>query len=149
MFGDILSDEASVISGSLGMLPSASTGLLTSVYEPIHGSWPQAAGKKHSQSHSHHPFGRNDVRDVIKPPSEAAAIREAVSKVRQKVSLQVTSAAKSEVYQRGRGPYRGNHTQGYKNIFVIYNSPHTPYLMERLIAGTTGEDVPHIYRVTL
>jgi 3-isopropylmalate dehydrogenase len=45
MFGDILSDEASVISGSLGMLPSASIGLETSVFEPIHGSYPQAAGK--------------------------------------------------------------------------------------------------------
>jgi 3-isopropylmalate dehydrogenase len=45
MFGDILSDEASVITGSLGLLPSASIGLSTSVFEPIHGSYPQAAGK--------------------------------------------------------------------------------------------------------
>lgn len=45
MFGDILSDEASVITGSLGLLPSASVGLYTSVFEPIHGSYPQAAGK--------------------------------------------------------------------------------------------------------
>lgn len=45
MFGDILTDEASVITGSLGMLPSASVGLHTSVFEPIHGSYPQAAGK--------------------------------------------------------------------------------------------------------
>jgi 3-isopropylmalate dehydrogenase len=45
MFGDILSDEASVLTGSLGLLPSASVGLLTSVFEPIHGSYPQAAGK--------------------------------------------------------------------------------------------------------
>jgi 3-isopropylmalate dehydrogenase len=45
MFGDILSDEASVITGSLGMMPSASVGLSTSVFEPIHGSYPQAAGK--------------------------------------------------------------------------------------------------------
>lgn len=45
MFGDILSDEASVITGSLGMLPSASVGLSTSVFEPIHGSYYQAAGK--------------------------------------------------------------------------------------------------------
>ena len=45
MFGDILTDEASVISGSLGMLPSASIGVHTSVFEPIHGSYPQAAGK--------------------------------------------------------------------------------------------------------
>ncbi len=45
MFGDILTDEASVIGGSLGMLPSASVGIHTSVFEPIHGSYPQAAGK--------------------------------------------------------------------------------------------------------
>ncbi len=45
MFGDILTDEASVITGSLGLLPSASMGVHTSVFEPIHGSYPQAAGK--------------------------------------------------------------------------------------------------------
>ncbi|MBS3769701.1 MAG: 3-isopropylmalate dehydrogenase [Bacteroidales bacterium] len=45
MFGDILTDEASVITGSLGMLPSASIGNQHSLYEPIHGSYPQAAGK--------------------------------------------------------------------------------------------------------
>jgi 3-isopropylmalate dehydrogenase len=45
MFGDIISDEASVISGSLGMLPSASVGETVALFEPIHGSYPQAAGK--------------------------------------------------------------------------------------------------------
>ena len=45
MFGDILSDEASVISGSLGLLPSASIGNSTALFEPIHGSYPQATGK--------------------------------------------------------------------------------------------------------
>ncbi|MEM6805283.1 MAG: 3-isopropylmalate dehydrogenase, partial [Bacteroidota bacterium] len=45
MFGDILSDEASVITGSLGTLPSASIGEKTSVFEPIHGSYPQATGQ--------------------------------------------------------------------------------------------------------
>ena len=44
-FGDILTDEGSVISGSMGLLPSASTGEKTPVFEPIHGSWPQAKGK--------------------------------------------------------------------------------------------------------
>ena len=44
-FGDILTDEASVVSGSMGLLASASVGEKTGVYEPIHGSWPQAAGK--------------------------------------------------------------------------------------------------------
>jgi len=45
MFGDIISDEASVISGSLGLLPSASIGNKSALFEPIHGSYPQAAGK--------------------------------------------------------------------------------------------------------
>ncbi len=44
-FGDILTDEGSVITGSMGLLPSASTGESTPVFEPIHGSWPQAAGQ--------------------------------------------------------------------------------------------------------
>lgn len=45
LFGDILTDEASVISGSMGLMPSASMGENISLYEPIHGSYPQAAGK--------------------------------------------------------------------------------------------------------
>ncbi len=44
-FGDILTDEGSVISGSMGLLPSSSLGTGTPLFEPIHGSWPQAAGK--------------------------------------------------------------------------------------------------------
>lgn len=43
-FGDVLTDEGSCISGSMGLLPSASTGESTPVFEPIHGSWPQAKG---------------------------------------------------------------------------------------------------------
>ncbi len=45
MFGDIISDEASVLSGSLGLLPSSSVGNTVALFEPIHGSYPQAAGK--------------------------------------------------------------------------------------------------------
>lgn len=45
LFGDILTDEASVISGSMGLMPSASLGSDTKLFEPIHGSYPQAAGK--------------------------------------------------------------------------------------------------------
>ncbi|MCF4102600.1 3-isopropylmalate dehydrogenase [Gillisia sp. M10.2A] len=45
MFGDILSDEASVIAGSIGLLASASIGLKAALFEPIHGSYPEAAGK--------------------------------------------------------------------------------------------------------
>jgi len=45
MFGDIISDEASVIGGSIGLLPSASVGKKHALFEPIHGSFPQATGK--------------------------------------------------------------------------------------------------------
>lgn len=45
LFGDILSDEAAVLGGSIGMMPSASIGEQTSLYEPIHGSAPDIAGK--------------------------------------------------------------------------------------------------------
>jgi 3-isopropylmalate dehydrogenase len=44
LFGDILTDEASVISGSMGLMPSASVGNDNALYEPIHGSYPQATG---------------------------------------------------------------------------------------------------------
>ena len=45
LFGDIISDEASVLAGSLGLLPSASVGNSVALFEPIHGSYPQAKGK--------------------------------------------------------------------------------------------------------
>ncbi len=45
MFGDILSDEASMLTGSIGMLPSASIGNKTGLYEPVHGSAPDIAGQ--------------------------------------------------------------------------------------------------------
>ena len=45
LFGDILSDEASVITGSIGLLASASLGETNAFFEPIHGSYPQAKGK--------------------------------------------------------------------------------------------------------
>jgi 3-isopropylmalate dehydrogenase len=45
LFGDILSDESAVITGSLGMLPSATIGGKVNLYEPVHGSAPDIAGK--------------------------------------------------------------------------------------------------------
>jgi 3-isopropylmalate dehydrogenase len=78
MFGDIISDEASVISGSLGMLPSASVGEHTALFEPIHGSYPQAAGKDIAN-----PTGSilsvALLLDHLNMPTEAALVREAVS----------------------------------------------------------------------
>ncbi len=78
MFGDIISDEASVISGSLGMLPSASVGAATALFEPIHGSYPQAAGKDIAN-----PVGSilsaAMMLDHFKMPEEANKVRAGVS----------------------------------------------------------------------
>ncbi|MEZ5305639.1 MAG: 3-isopropylmalate dehydrogenase [Pyrinomonadaceae bacterium] len=78
MFGDILSDEAAVLTGSLGMLPSATIGGDVDLYEPIHGSAPDIAGKNLANPIGailsvammmRHSFGREDA---------AAAIEDAV-----------------------------------------------------------------------
>ena len=78
MFGDILSDESSVISGSLGLLPSASVGTSNALFEPIHGSYPQAAGKDLAN-----PLGSilsaAMMLDHFKLFEEAKIIREAVA----------------------------------------------------------------------
>jgi 3-isopropylmalate dehydrogenase len=78
MFGDILSDESSVISGSLGLLPSASVGTSSALFEPIHGSYPQAAGKDIAN-----PLGSilstAMMLDHFKLFEEAKIIREAVA----------------------------------------------------------------------
>ena len=77
MFGDIISDEASVLSGSLGLLPSASVGNKTALFEPIHGSYPQAAGKDIAN-----PLGSilsaAMLLDHFQLTHEAAAVRAAV-----------------------------------------------------------------------
>src|SRR5258705_712135 len=77
MFGDIISDEASVISGSLGLLPSASVGNSSALFEPIHGSYPQAAGKDIAN-----PLGSilsaAMMLDYFGLPKEAELVREAV-----------------------------------------------------------------------
>ena len=78
MFGDILSDEASVLSGSLGLLPSASVGNSIALFEPIHGSYPQAAGKDIAN-----PLGSilsaAMMLEYLSMPQEAAAVKEAVN----------------------------------------------------------------------
>ena len=80
MFGDILSDEASVITGSLGLLPSASVGIHTSVFEPIHGSYPQAAGKDIANPLATVLSAAMLLELSLDLLDEAQAIRDAVSK---------------------------------------------------------------------
>jgi 3-isopropylmalate dehydrogenase len=80
MFGDILSDEASVLTGSMGLLPSASIGTHTSMYEPIHGSYPQAAGKDIANPMAAI-LSAAMMLDSFEMYKEATAIREAVESV--------------------------------------------------------------------
>ena len=88
MFGDILTDEASVISGSMGLLPSASVGVHTSVFEPIHGSYPQAAGKNIANPIAailsaammfEYAFKLTEEADLIKEAVDASIIQEFVT----------------------------------------------------------------------
>lgn len=92
MFGDILTDEASVITGSLGMLPSASIGVHTSVFEPIHGSYPQVAGKNIANPLAtilsaalmfEYAFGLADegrlIRDAVNASMEAGVVTEDIA----------------------------------------------------------------------
>ncbi len=81
LFGDILTDESGVITGSLGMLPSATIGGKVNLYEPVHGSAPDIAGKGLAN-----PLGAILTAALILRHSggleaEAAAIESAVRKV--------------------------------------------------------------------
>jgi 3-isopropylmalate dehydrogenase len=83
MFGDILSDEASQITGSIGMLPSASLGKGGSfgMYEPVHGSAPDIAGKDIANPIATILSAAMMLRYSLKLEAEAAAIERAVSDV--------------------------------------------------------------------
>jgi 3-isopropylmalate dehydrogenase len=80
LFGDILTDEASVISGSMGLMPSASVGEYTSLYEPIHGSYPQATGLNIANPLATILSAAMMFEDAFGLTEEAAAIRAVVNK---------------------------------------------------------------------
>lgn len=81
MFGDILSDEASVLAGSLGMLPSASLGASSiGLYEPVHGSAPDIAGQGKANPTGSILSAAMMLRYSLKLENEAAAIERAVEK---------------------------------------------------------------------
>jgi 3-isopropylmalate dehydrogenase len=80
LFGDILTDEASVISGSMGLMPSASVGEHTSLYEPIHGSYPQATGLDIANPLATVLSAAMMFEDAFGLHEEAAAIRAVVNK---------------------------------------------------------------------
>lgn len=81
MFGDILSDEASMLTGSLGMLPSASRGEKTAMYEPSHGSAPDIAGKGVANPLATILSAAMMLRHSFAMTAEAALVEEAVRTV--------------------------------------------------------------------
>ncbi|WP_456462946.1 isocitrate/isopropylmalate family dehydrogenase, partial [Lutibacter sp.] len=80
LFGDILTDEASVISGSMGLMPSASVGEKHYLYEPIHGSYPQAAGKDIANPLATILSAAMMFEDAFELKEEAEAIKNVVNK---------------------------------------------------------------------
>jgi len=81
MFGDILSDEAAALVGSIGLIPSMSLGKGTALYEPIHGSAPQLAGKDFANPIGTILCAAMMLRESFGLPAEAAAIEKAVLQV--------------------------------------------------------------------
>ncbi|HEY1579646.1 MAG TPA: 3-isopropylmalate dehydrogenase [Terracidiphilus sp.] len=81
LFGDILSDESAVITGSLGMLPSATIGGKVNLYEPVHGSAPDIAGKGLANPLGAILTGALILRHSAGLEAEAAAIESSVRKV--------------------------------------------------------------------
>jgi 3-isopropylmalate dehydrogenase len=79
LFGDILSDEAAVLTGSLGMLPSASIGGKVGLYEPVHGSAPDIAGKSVANPLGAIASAALLLRYTCKLEREAKALEDAVS----------------------------------------------------------------------
>jgi 3-isopropylmalate dehydrogenase len=81
MFGDILSDEAGAVVGSLGLLPSASLGDGPGLFEPVHGSAPDIAGKDVAHPIGAVLSGAMLLRHALKLEEEAAAVESAVAGV--------------------------------------------------------------------
>lgn len=103
-FGDILTDEGSCISGSMGLLPSASTGNSTPVFEPIHGSWPQAKGKNIA----------NPLAQVLSVAMllEHFDLKEEGALVRQVVNASLDANVRTPEIQIEGGPYYGTKEVG-------------------------------------
>ncbi|HMX92806.1 MAG TPA: isocitrate/isopropylmalate family dehydrogenase, partial [Nitrospira sp.] len=80
IFGDILSDEAAMLTGSIGMLPSASVGAKVSLFEPIHGSAPDIAGKNIANPIATIASGAMMLSYAFQLDKEAAAIEQAIVK---------------------------------------------------------------------
>ena len=83
LFGDILSDEAAMLTGSIGMLPSASLGKDKALYEPIHGSAPDIAGKNMANPLATILSVALLLRYTMNRPAEAELVEKSVASVLQ------------------------------------------------------------------
>jgi len=99
LFGDILTDEASVISGSMGLMPSASVGEKNALYEPIHGSYPQAAGKDIANPLATVLSAAMMFEDTFQLKEEAKAIREVVNKSLEQGIVTEDLSGKNKAYK--------------------------------------------------
>jgi 3-isopropylmalate dehydrogenase len=81
MFGDILSDEAAMLTGSIGLLPSASLGERTALYEPVHGSAPDIAGRNRANPIAAIASAALMLRYSLRMEAVAGAIETAIEKV--------------------------------------------------------------------
>lgn len=99
LFGDILTDEASVISGSMGLMPSASVGTENSLFEPIHGSYPQAAGKDIANPLATILSAAMMFEDAFGLREEAKAIRDVVNRSLSKGIITEDLAGSSKTYK--------------------------------------------------
>src|SRR5438132_14088871 len=81
LFGDILSDEAAMLTGSIGMLPSASIGGTVGVFEPVHGSAPDIAGQNIANPIATINSVAMLLQYALRQPQAASAIEPAVEHV--------------------------------------------------------------------
>ncbi|MDR2497923.1 MAG: 3-isopropylmalate dehydrogenase [Tannerellaceae bacterium] len=119
MFGDILTDEASVIAGSLGLLPSLSAGLHTSVYEPIHGSYPQAAGKNRA----------NPLASILSAAlmfENSFGLLDEARSIREAVALSVERRIVTEDIAAGAPSFSTSEVGDAVSDFIVQNSDYKP-----------------------
>jgi 3-isopropylmalate dehydrogenase len=112
MFGDILTDEASVITGSIGMLPSASVGEGTALFEPIHGSAPQIAGQDIANpfatilslammmEHFGIEHTARDIREIVSSALESGVVTGDINKIHPKHTSEVGDWVRDQLAAR-------------------------------------------------
>ena len=113
-FGDILTDEGSVITGSMGLLPSASIGESTPLFEPIHGSWPEAKGQNIA----------NPIAQILSAAMmlEYLGLKEEGLMIREAVDQSLDQDVRTPDIQRTGAPYYGTEEVG--NWIAAYIENH-------------------------